>query len=137
MNQRDTKLLAPRYLVITPHQVLMNQRDAKLKKKFEQPEAATWYDGKPAADEAAAVAQAAPAAKAAAPAEAAAEEVSVGPSTTTVVEEVVVGYPSKEVVVVEEVVLGLTTGSAAAGGYSCKARGTILTMAYTLHGYTY
>lgn len=104
----------------------MNQRDAKLKKKFEQPEAATWYDGKPAADEAAAVAQAAPAAKAeeaAAPAEAAAaEEVSVGPSTTTVVEEVVVGYPSKEVVVVDEVVLGLTTGSAAAGGYSCKAR---------------
>jgi len=94
--------------------VLMNQRDAKLKKKFEQPEPETWYDGKPAADEAAAVAEAAPAA----PAPAAAAE--VGPSSTTVVQEVVVGYPSKEVVVVEEVVLGLSTGSAATGGYKCK-----------------
>merc|ERR1719424_2797480 len=81
--------------------VLMNQRDAKLKKKFEQPEPETWYDGKPAADEAAAVAEAAP-------------------STTTVVQEVVVGYPSKEVVVVDEVVLGLAPGSAATAGYSCN-----------------
>jgi len=95
--------------------VLMNQRDAKLKKKFEQPEPETWYDGKPAADEAAAVAEAAPAP---APAPAAAAE--AAPSTTTVVQEVVVGYPSKEVVVVDEVVLGLAPGSAATAGYSCN-----------------
>jgi hypothetical protein len=31
----------------------MNQRDAKLKKKFEEkPEPETWYDGTPAPDEA-------------------------------------------------------------------------------------
>ena len=33
-----------------------------------------------------------------------------------------VGYPSKEVVVVDEVVLGLAPGSAATAGYSCNVR---------------
>ena len=65
------------------------------------------------------MAEAAPA-PAPAPAPAAAAE--AAPSTTTVVQEVVVGYPSKEVVVVDEVVLGLAPGSAATAGYSCNVR---------------
>ena len=58
----------------------------------------------------------------AAPAPAPAAAAEAAPSTTTVAQEVVVGYPSKEVVVVEEVVLGLAPGSAATAGYSCNVR---------------
>ena len=57
-----------------------------------------------------------------APAPAPAPAAEAAPSTTTVVQEVVVGYPSKEVVVVDEVVLGLAPGSAATAGYSCNVR---------------